>query len=455
LKLSLKSRLILSTSLMSLIAILTFSLTQIRLSTLAAERLLDQQLERRLKPPGDRRFMPPPREDGGPPDRPRRNPPSDDFRRPRLFRLDGSNADPRNIGAPLSIALLRKSVVNQTIFETITLNGTQLRIASIKVNDPHGESFIVQVAQETDSLDIAKSGQWVALVSALPIIGLFSWLLGIFLSRAVLNPVKKLTLTAEKIAQNPLERERMGTQTNDEIGRLATAFDQMTDRLQDANERQRRFTGDAAHELRTPLTAISLATENGLHEKSTHQEMRDSLETAQRSVKSMEKMTSMLLALSRLDNSNKAMPTGPTDLHPLIDTALRQLGLNNEKRIIVKLDNLLVTANTDATLQIITNLIENAVAYTPPDGQILIEAIEGILMVKDSGGGISAEHLPRLFDRFYRVDSSRTRSAGGNGLGLAICKSLAEAMGATMSAESKVGVGSTFFLEFSKKVENS
>jgi two-component system sensor histidine kinase MprB len=288
--------------------------------------------------------------------------------------------------------------------------------------------------------------------------------LAALLSRLVISPVTKLTQAAEKIARDPVARERINDEGTDEMARLSGAFNTMTERLQESNvqlqsalDSQKRFTGDAAHELRTPLTSISLAAENALHKEATVEDKELSLKTVLRSAQSMQALTSMLLSLSRLDSAEGKLLTTPTEILPILKSAVTATGLDNDPRLLWDVQNestkQLLAPN--AVLQIVTNLLENAAAYTPADGTITIKLRDTGIEVQDTGEGIAAEHLPHVFDRFYRADPARSRAKGGHGLGLAICKSLAEAQGADLTVTSKLGSGTTFTLRFSGSSGNS
>ena len=168
----------------------------------------------------------------------------------------------------------------------------------------------------------------------------------------------------------------------------------------------------------------------------------------------MSKLTDVLLSLSRLDRVAQGLPTQPVSLHEIVGE-LRDAAPFDD-RVVFRSEGVATTvrANPDAVKQILTNLIENAIAYAP-EGDITVTTSSCRLAVTDRGPGIPPEHLPHLFDRFYRVDPSRTRSAGGHGLGLAICRTLAEAQAAEISVVSTLGQGTTFFVDFSESSTNS
>lgn len=452
---SLRTKLLLWNSGVFVVAILLFGALQIVVSRQAAMSAMDRELRGRalgfLRGP----MRPPPNQFSGP--GALGGPPRQmDVRRPRAFSPDGSPLEFNPNEQPWDSELLAKSSRGTEGFSDITWNGQGLRVYSVPVATEDRRA-IVQVAQETDSLRLAERAQITAFSVVLPLVALVAAVLAALLSRLVIGPVSRLTLAAEKIARDPDVRERISGEGSDEMSRLSNAFDTMTDRLQESNtqlrqslESQKRFTGDAAHELRTPLTSISLAAENALHKDATSEEKEKSLQTVLKSAQSMQALTSMLLSLSRLDSATKELLTSETDVFPILKTAVTATGLDSDKRLRwdVPEHRSPLWVAPDAVLQIVTNLLENAAAYTPADGSITVRLTGSSIEIEDTGEGIPPEHLTHVFERFYRADPARSRSKGGHGLGLAICKSLAEAQGADLTVSSNVGKGTVFRLAF-------
>ena len=369
-----------------------------------------------------------------------------------------------NTEPPFDENLLAKTRTLKECFGQINWDGLVLRVISKEVRQQNGNFVVVQAAQDTSSIETSQKAQLTAILFALPLGIVLAGILASFLSRLVVSPVTRLTAAAERISKNPELRERIGDSSQDEMGRLAVAFDTMTERLQESNKKlqqsldsQRRFTGDAAHELRTPLTSLSLAAENGLHAEADLEEKNRSLKTVLRSALSMQKLTNMLLTLSKLDDSHSQLETKSIRLRTQVESALQSLYATEDQRIDLSelQSTTTVMANSEALVQILVNLIENAMAHTPANGKITLSFFENELKLSDSGEGIPEEHLEHIFDRFYRVDPSRSRIKGGHGLGLAICKSLAVAQAIELKIQSKIGTGTTFFLKFPQKHENS
>lgn len=516
---SLRSKLTLWNAALFLVAILAFGGLQIWLATRSAEQILDQSLIARAEgsmrggPPGRGPFGPgfgrpmagpggqsqniaP---NGGDPNTQPQNPPPQDrrpqpgdaplsqgnpnglaqrqggpppdspgspffFRRPAFFNADGRSPEPQQNIAPWAPMLVAQTLKGELQRGYVTVQDTRLRVISMPLRRPDGSFDGVQVVQEAAGIELAQKAQMLSMLSALPIVLLISFGLSLVLSRLVLVPVSKLTRTAETLAQNTGSSERIETTGEDEMGRLSMAFNQMTDQMQSANaqlaeslERQKRFASDAAHELRTPLTSIALAAENGLHDGATDEERLRSLQIIERSSASLRRLTDILLSLARIDAGRASMDLAPLSISSIMPEAIANAGLEGDARIRLEIDenSLTVLANADAMRQILTNLLSNAAAATPEDGFILIAQSGTCLRVQDSGAGIAPEHLSKLFDRFYRVDTSRTRASGGFGLGLAITKALVDAQSANISVSSSVGKGTTFSIDFQENEQNS
>ncbi len=467
---SLRTKLLLWNGVMFLLAITLFGVLQLAVSRRAALAALEHEMIGRADSakasalggmgPG---FGPPPfRGPNGNGVGALHGPQGLDVRRPRFFTREG---EPVALTGeePWSQDLLEASANGSTLFGDVTKGGVQLHVYSTPFDHPQFGPVVLQVAQETDSLAMAQQAQVTSFAAVLPLIVLFSLVMATLLSRLVLRPVAAMTQTAEAIAQNPNLRERLDVPGQDEIARLSWSFNMMTDQLQESNaqlsealESQRRFTGDAAHELRTPLTSILLASENGLHPDADDLEREASLKTVLRSAQSMQKLTQMLLTLSRLDAGPRVLERDWFDLANAVRAAVSATGLQDDHRLRIDVgEGVQVWGSADATLQILSNLLENGSVYTPHDGTLTVRIVGNSVEVADTGEGVAPEHLGKLFDRFFRVDPSRSRAKGGHGLGLAISRLLAEAQGAKLNVTSTVGVGTTFRLEFQDRSQPS
>ncbi len=277
-------------------------------------------------------------------------------------------------------------------------------------------------------------------------------LVSIFLSRQIVAPLHGLAEVSQRIAEGRYE-ERVQVQGEDEIAHLARRFNQMAAQLEQVEARRRRLLADVSHELRTPLTAIKGSIE-GLIDgvlpatQETYQQIYAEAERLNRLVDDLQE-------LSRVEARAYSLDMQAVEAAAVVRTVLKRLGPQFESRHIaldLDLDPNLppLRADEDRVVQVLTNLVVNALQYTPENGRVFIvvrHAEDQILFsVRDTGIGIPAEHLPHIFDRFYRVDKSRARyGGGGSGIGLTIAKHLVEAQGGKIWAESEgEGKGSTF-----------
>lgn len=275
---------------------------------------------------------------------------------------------------------------------------------------------------------------------------------GLFLAGRALAPIDRVTRVARKISAEDLSQRLDLDLPDDEVGRLARTFDEMIERLDGAFKRQRQFTADASHELRTPLTSIKGQTEVALLRERDPEDYREVLRGVNSDVDRMIRLVGSLLTLARADAAGIAINREELSAHRLVTDAVEQVShAASEKRITLTVnsgDDVSLIADQDLVLQLLLNLLDNAVKYTPAGGAIDVSwrsaNDQAELVIADSGPGISAEHLPHIFDRFYRVDVARSREEGGSGLGLAICRWIAEAHGGSIEVSSEPAGGTTF-----------
>lgn len=319
---------------------------------------------------------------------------------------------------------------------------------------------VVQVSLSTKPLmDIlARQLLTFLLVSLLALIG--GMLAFIPVLRKTLVPLSKMVDTVEQIDAGNLAERLPIDQGQVEIDRLADSFNGMLERLEtsfeaekEAKEQMRRFVADASHELRTPLTSIHGFIEVLLRGAMNQPDkLHRSLTSMYAESERMKKLVQDLLLLAKLDRSpNVRLSEG--ELDEIIKGMSPQLRLlaGNRKVSLKLTSDLRCHFDEDKMKQVILNLFHNAVQHTDPekgDIQITLETASGgvELTVRDNGSGIPQEHLPKLFDRFYRSDTSRTRKYGGAGLGLSITKSLVEVHGGTIRVESYGEEGTVFYV---------
>ncbi|MEO8458866.1 MAG: ATP-binding protein, partial [Chloroflexota bacterium] len=275
---------------------------------------------------------------------------------------------------------------------------------------------------------------------------------GAFLAGRALSPIDRLTGVARRITAEDLHQRIDLDLPNDEVGRLARTFNDMIARLDDSFSKQRQFTADASHELRTPLTAIKGQTEVALQRDRDVESYKQVLQNVNTQVDRMIRMSGSLLTLARADAGQIPIASEPVNLATIVTDAVEQMSIAAEaKSIEIKIapgPSVRTFADEDLLLQLMLNLLDNAIKYTPQYGLVRVgwSAVGGAVdvSVSDTGPGIGPEHLPRIFDRFYRADTARSSPNGGAGLGLSISRWIAEAHGGSIKAQSANGSGTTF-----------
>lgn len=338
-------------------------------------------------------------------------------------------------------------------YTTLTTGKTDWRLYSQKLKaDNRLTVNWLQVGQSLSSVQKILASLHEQILLGLPLVMLLTGLGGLFLARRALRPIDRITQTAQAISANDLTRRISYQGSADEVGRLAITFDRMLDRLQAAFNRERRFTADASHELRTPLTAIKGRINVTLSRARTALEYENTLRAIEQEVDRLIRLSTDLLFLARLEQGYLRFSRSALVVSDLLDTILEQAQHLAEMRHITLVGDiapsLSICGDLDYLIRLFLNLLDNAIKYTPVGGEITVQAIaqgsEVRVAISDTGPGIPPEHLPHLFDRFYRVEADRSRSTGGAGLGLAIAWEIACAHGGTLSVQSQLGTGTTF-----------
>jgi heavy metal sensor kinase len=275
---------------------------------------------------------------------------------------------------------------------------------------------------------------------------------GHFLAGRALSPVDQITRQAQRIGAEDLSRRLALPLPNDELGRLAAAFDGMIDRLEGAFQRQRQFTADASHELRTPLAIIRSQADVALSHPREAAYYIHVLTSIREESERLGRLAENLLVLARADAGQSVM-LGTVDLEEIVAEAgawVSPRARERDIRLAVEVSGgCAVRGDATWLSQLLLNLLDNALRYTPPGGRVRLGlrlADGGVAVeVADTGSGIGPEHLPHIFERFYRADAARTR-ADGAGLGLAICEWIAHAHGGRLEVVSVVDGGTSFTL---------
>jgi two-component system heavy metal sensor histidine kinase CusS len=282
-----------------------------------------------------------------------------------------------------------------------------------------------------------------------PLLVLMSVLFAWFVTRQTVNPLSDIAQTAENISERNLGY-RVEYYSDDEIGSLATSFNRMAERLERAFSTQRRFISDAAHELRTPLASMKTAISYALTKPRTEEVDQQLLVNLYQRTETMERLINELLKQARIDEDGY-IGGQVASISILIDTITEAFEPLFEEKTITfthhSEDDLYIRGDQKLLLRLLSNLLDNAAKHTPAGGQVSLEVLkkekQAIIKVSDTGCGIAPEHISKIFDRFYRISSSRP-SETGFGLGLSICQSIAKSHGGEIEVISEPGKGSTF-----------
>jgi heavy metal sensor kinase len=315
-----------------------------------------------------------------------------------------------------------------------------------------GRTHVLVVSESLAGVDESAHRLLILLLLAGPAALLATAAGGWALARKALLPVQRMTSKAEEIGIDKLHERIAVPGTSDEIAHLAVTLNAMLDRLEQGVEEKHRLIADASHELRTPLAAMRSELDVSLRAGDLSPEANEILESAREEVDKMSRTVSNLLTLARVDEGKLDLLTKQVNLPEEIEAAVTPLRpLAESKRLRLEVDAEPCTAQADPQRlhQALTNLIENAIKFVPPGGEVHVttwrRSDEVGVTVTDNGPGIPAGAREQVFDRFYRADGARGRD-GGSGLGLAICREIAGAHGGRVWVESEEGEGSAFSL---------
>lgn len=356
---------------------------------------------------------------------------------------------------PLQDWMLEAVRIEGALLTTVPFPGRHsLRQLILPLGQREGQRLFLQAAIGLGRVEqpLRKFRSLLLLYS--PVALIFAAVCGWLLAGRALAPVNNITRAMRKVNADNLNRRLPVGKARDEISRLAETFNAMLANLEESFRKIRQFSGDASHELRTPLTILKGETEVALRWAKHPDEFRKMLESSMEEIDRMGRIIEDLLTLAKSESGARSLVIKPFSLSDLLQGIYLQANTLGESKQIKTHLNLEVTEEIRLMgdelrlRQVFLNLIANAVNYTPEGGQIEITLAvfdgEAKVTVTDTGIGIPAEHLPHIFDRFYRVDKARNREDGGTGLGLAIVKSLAEAHDGRVEVASTPGEGTSF-----------
>jgi heavy metal sensor kinase len=367
-----------------------------------------------------------------------------------FFDFNGNMVQQIGLNVHLANSVTSNFSASGLFLNAMASDGQQVRLYSAATSSGSQTFFVIVGRPLTEINNVLATYRTVLLYVALGILVL-SGLGGIFASNSALKPVDWISRMVNDIDEKGLKR-RIELKTEDELGQLAKTLNSMIERLDKAFERQQQFTADASHELRTPLAVIQAESSLALEKTRTPEEYRKSLETISHEVEFMSSVISKLLFLARTDAGAEAHTFKIVDMKKLISNVAGDMEVIAQEKGVTLITGPLAqtTVKGDAVQlrQLLSNLYQNAIKYTPTGGKITgtltSQNNKVIVYIQDTGIGIPLEHVPHIFERFYRVDKVQSREQGGSGLGLAIARVIATIHGGTIEVESKVNEGSTF-----------
>ncbi len=385
----------------------------------------------------------------------------------KFYRIyDGSgNVGSRSKGVdaskfPLTQDAYSRALKGEITYETVKLSREHyIRVITMPVIRNNNLVNLIQVGTALKGVQDTLKNLRIFLFTAIPGVLILSTVGGRFMATRALKPVKEITQTAQNISHGAdLSKRIPMPEVEDEIGTLANTFNEMMDRLEKSFSRARQFSSDASHELRTPLTVLKGQSELVLSKNRSKREYQEVLSSNLEEINYMSRILEDLLILSKGDEGEISLESEPVELGPIIEEVSKQAEVLAEEKgvhiILAYLEPVMIVGDAHRLKQMIWILIHNAVKFTPEGGEIKITLQDlddtVYFTIKDTGIGIPETDLPKIFDRFYRVDKARSRQEGGSGLGLSICKYIVDRHQGSIDVESRIGEGTKFKIRFPK-----
>ncbi|PID40353.1 MAG: hypothetical protein CR984_03625 [Proteobacteria bacterium] len=377
-----------------------------------------------------------------------------DFFDPR-GRRDPRQPQHRPNGLPISPKALRNASQGLSTFETVEITGAYpIRVLTLPVTDAGRVANLLQVGMSLENMFNTRRRFLLIMAYVLPLGLLFAGGGGWLLARRTLRPVDHMTRTARRISGAHLEERLRETGNDDELDRLARTLNDMLDRLDGAFHQIRQFSADASHELQTPLTILKGEMEVALRTSRSPEEYQRVLKSGLEEIDRINHLVAGLLLLARANSGVLRLDLQPLDLKALVQEICDQMKVVADVNSITLrpegLESVAFRGDREHLRRLLLNLVDNAIKYTPAGGRVgLSLQSDGdwvSLKVSDTGMGFSKDEQWLIFDRFHRSTATRSRDVSGVGLGLSIARSIAEAHGGRIIAESTPGRGSIFTL---------
>jgi heavy metal sensor kinase len=334
-------------------------------------------------------------------------------------------------------------------------DGKELLIFNLPFTDRSGNQYLIETGAPYDQVERVLRGLLISLGVAFPLIVGAAMGGGYLLMRNALRPMDEIATTAERITSRNLNERLPVVATGDEVERLSVSLNRMMERLEEAFHHISRFSAEAAHEMRTPLAIIRGELENALQSPGLTEELRETIGSALEEAERLSRIVEQLLEMSRLEAGETLVERTRFDFADMTRTTVDQMRLlAEEKNLQLRFETTKpvdIDGDPLRLKQIVVNLVDNAIKYTPPGGSVSVSTYpqDGrvVLEVADTGIGIPKDATSQIFDRFFRVDKARSRQLGGTGLGLAIVKSICTAYNGSVTVKSAEGTGAVFRVE--------
>ncbi|MCC5466654.1 sensor histidine kinase [Pelosinus baikalensis] len=350
------------------------------------------------------------------------------------------------------IHLFENALLSEKVLPDFEVNHTHFYSLkqSVQLNEHSYQLHFLKIIAEND--DFLENLSYIMKASSF--LGLLILImLGLFIIRNILRPIRDITEIAKAIEINDLGKRIPISDNNNELHKLAKTFNHMLDRLQMGFEQQQRFAADASHELRTPIAVISgYANMLDRWGKQDPVVLEEGISAIKSEAANMHELIEKLLFLARADQSKQVLDKSNLDIKDLIKEIVQETRLiaPNHCILLIKNDTAVIYADSASIKQMLRIFIENSIKYTPIGGTISIASHRTstylAITIQDTGIGISQEHQSKIFDRFYRVDTSRSKLTGGTGLGLSIAQYIAEQHDGVIELISIPGEGTTIRL---------
>ncbi len=355
---------------------------------------------------------------------------------------------------PISIKALKKASTKEISFETLQVKNSNypIRMVTYPVVENNEVTNILQIGTSLQTVQDTLQKLFFTLLFGVPASLTLASFGGWFMARKSLRPVNDITTTARLITAKNLDKKIEVANPNDEVGMLAETINEMISRLNNSFGQMNQFSSDVSHELRTPLTILRGEMEVALRSQRSAEEYREVITSGLEEVERMSLMVEELLLLSKAEHGELRLNISTVLLHSLLEISFdNAMALARGRGVDITIhgkEEVSVQGDKMRLARVLLNLVDNAVKYTPKGGRVILSLAkkgdEAYISIRDTGIGISKEDQEKIFERFYRVDKSRSREIGGTGLGLAICKRIIEAHGGRISVDSEIGKGSTF-----------